>query len=97
MGIKAALLSLAMLSGCSHFCPKPEVLILPPDTKIDISDDLLKECPELLPLVIKQGSIDPYMDVLEAHKDTVLKYKECASGKRDLNKVARKLANKETK
>ena len=97
MGIKAALLSLAMLSGCSHFCPKPEVPILPPDTKIDISDDLLKECPDLLPLVLNKSNTDPYIDILEAHKDTVLKYKECAANKRDLNKIARKLANKEIK
>ena len=97
MGIKLALVSLALLSGCSIFCPKPEIPILPPETKIEISDDVLKECPDLLPLVLNKNNTDPYVDVLEAHKDTVLKYKECASGKRDLNKIARKLANKENK
>lgn len=97
MQIKLILLTATVLSGCSTFCPRPEIPILPPATKIEISEDLLKECPDLLPLVINKNGQDPYLDILEAHKDTVMKYKECAAEKRDLNTIARKLANKEIK
>lgn len=97
MEIKSILLTTMVLSGCSTFCPKIEVPVLPPATKIEISDELLKDCPDLLPLVINKDGQDPYLDILEAHKDTVLKYKECSAGKKDLNKIARKLANKEIK
>lgn len=94
--IKVLLLCSLLLSGCSLFQKKPDIVI-PEGTKIEISDDLLKECKELEPLSINKDSSDPFVDVLDAHRKNSEAYKECASMKRDLNKVARKLANKEIK
>lgn len=90
------LLVLLLLSGCSLFQPKKDIIV-PENVKIEISDDLLKECKELESLVLTKDSIDPFIDVLEAHRKNSEAYKECSSMKRDLNKVARKLANKEIK
>ena len=86
-----------MLSGCQSLCARYYPSTVGSGTSINISEELVSECDNLDPLVIEREDPEPFLTVLEAHKSVVATYTRCRAAKRDLNKIVRKLANKEIK